>query len=43
MLQDHLSNFSLISIEHEIVEKIDFDQIICNVAPAKVHKVKFLN
>ena len=27
MPQDYLSNLSLISIEHEMVEKIDFNQV----------------
>ncbi len=36
MLQDCLSNLSLISIEHETVEKIDFDHVINNFAFTKV-------
>ena len=35
MLQDRLSNLSLISTEHETVEKTDFDRVISNFASAK--------
>ena len=40
MSQDRLSNLSLISIKHEIVEKIDVDQTTCYFTPAKARKVK---
>ena len=40
MSQDRLSNLSLISIEYETVEKIDFDQVISNFASAKTRKIK---
>ena len=39
MSQDRLSNLSLISIEHETVEKLDFDQVISNFASAEAQKV----
>ena len=32
---DRCSNFSLVSIKHEIVEKRDFKQVICNFSSAK--------
>ena len=35
MTQDRLFNLSLISIEYETVEKIDFDQVICNFISEK--------
>ena len=40
MSSDRLSNLSLISIEREIVKKIDFEQIMSNFVSAKVQKVK---
>ena len=40
MSQDHSSNLSLISIEYETMEKIDFDQITSNFASAKARKIK---
>ena len=40
MSQDRLSTLSLISVEHETVKKIDFDQVISNSTFAKVRKVK---
>ena len=40
MLQDRLSNLSLISTEHETVEKTDFDRVISNFASAKPQNVK---
>ena len=36
MSQDHLSNLSYISVEHETEEETDFDQVICNFASANV-------
>ena len=39
MSQDPLNNLSLISIEHETVKKIDFDQVISNFDSAKARKV----
>ena len=40
MSQDRLSNLSLISIDHETVEKINFDQVISNFTSAEGQKVK---
>ena len=40
MSQDRLSDISLISIEHEIMEKIDFGQVISNYASVNGRKVK---
>ena len=40
MSQDCLSNLSLILIEHETVEKIDFNQVVSNFASVKARKVK---
>ena len=40
MSQDRLSNLSLISIELETVEKIEFDQVISSFASAKAQKLK---
>ena len=40
MALDPLSCLSLISIEHETVEKIDFDEVCSNVASVKAQKVK---
>ena len=40
MSQDRLFNLSHISIEHEHLDKVDFDQIINNFTSAKARKVK---
>ena len=40
MLRNRLSSLSLVLIEHETVEKIDFDQVISKFASAKARKVK---
>ena len=39
ILQGRLSNLSLISIECETIEKIDFDQAMSNFASAKARKI----
>ena len=43
MSQDHLSNLSLISIEHETAEKIDFDPVLVTLLLQKFERLKYDN